>query len=388
MKKYDVIIVGGGIMASSVAYNLRKDGFTGSIAIFEKDQMYEFSSTPRSEGGIRLSFTTEVNIQLSHTSLEFYKKFEKEMEIDGETPLLDFKQDGYLYLATNETLPKYIDNAKFQNKLGANIEVLSVNDIKKIIPELNVDDLAGGAIDRDAGTMDPYTVLQFYVKQAKSLGVECIYEPVQSILSENGKVTGVKVESGEEYQAPVVVNACGAWAGVISSTIGIEIPVRPLRYQIYSFDLATQFEKTLPSITFDPSGVYFRKEGAKISSGMPHRNPDGFEFTSEKSGFEEQIWPVLAERSQIFEQLKLERGWVGLYDFNHIDHNAIIGGHPDMKGYYMITGFSGHGFQQAPAAGKGLAELIRLGKYETIDLSSLSIERFAKKQLILETAVL
>lgn len=96
---------------------------------------------------------------------------------------------------------------------------------------------------------------------------------------------------------------------------------------------------------------------------------------------------MLAERSKNFEQLKLERGWAGLYDYNYIDQNAIIGGHPKMKGYYIATGFSGHGFQQAPAVGKGLSELIRLGRFETIDMNSLSIERFEKNELVLETAV-
>lgn len=386
MEKYDVIIAGGGIMASSLAYNLRKDGYTGSIAVFEKDQMYEFSSTPRSEGGIRLSFTTDVNIQLSKYSLDFFKRFEKEMAVGDEIPQIDFKQNGYLYLGTPETMPRLIEEADFQNKCGANMSVLSVDEIKKIVPELNTEDLAGATYDNDGGYMDPYTVLQFYAKKAKSLGVDYIYEPVKEILQESGKVTGVRLESGEEYHAPVVVNACGAWAGELSKTIGIDIPVQPFRYQVFLLDLTHKFSKNLP-LVFDPTGFYFREEGKKIITGMPHKEPYSFEFSSDKSTFEDEVWPIFYERSELFGQLKVERSWAGLYDYNTMDQNAIIGGHPDMKGYYMITGFSGHGFQQAPAAGKALSELIRLGKYETMDLSSLSCERFAKNELILETAI-
>jgi len=374
-------------MASSLAYHLRNDGFTGSIAIFEKDPIYEYSSTPRSEGGIRLSFTTEVNIQLSRYSLEFYKSFERDMEVNGEKPQIHFNQHGYLYLGTSENMQKYRENAEFQNQLGANMELLSVEDVKRLVPELNVGDLTGAVMDTDAGTMDPYTVLQFFVKKAKSLGVEYIYEPVQSILEENRKITGIRTESGEVYQSPIVVNASGAWSGLMGKTIGIEIPVRPFRYQVYCLDLTRKFAKKVP-LTIDPTGIYFRNEGTKIITGLPHSQPDSFEFALEKGSFETNIWPILAERSPNFEQLKLERGWVGLYDFNYIDHNAIIGGHPEMEGFYTITGFSGHGFQQAPAAGKCLAELITLGKYQSIDVSSLSIERFAKNELILEQAVL
>jgi glycine/D-amino acid oxidase-like deaminating enzyme len=323
---------------------------------------------------------------MSRYSLDFYKNFEKEMAVDGETPQIDFKQNGYLYLGTSETMPRLAEEANFQNRCGANMSVLSADDIKKIVPELNTRDLAGATFDNDAGYMDPYTVLQFFAKKAKSLDVEYIYAPVQAILSESGKVTGVRLESGEEYHAPVVVNACGAWAGRLSKTVGIDIPVQPFRYQVFCLDLTNKFSKPLP-LVFDPTGFYFRGEGTKVITGMPHSDPYSFEFSTEKSRFEDEVWPIFYERSELFGQLKVERSWTGLYDFNTKDQNAIIGGHPEMKGYYVITGFSGHGFQQAPAAGKGLSELIRLGKYETIDLSPLSVERFAKNELILETAI-
>lgn len=384
--QFDLIIVGGGIMAGSLAYNLLNDGYTGSIAILEKDRTYEYSSTPRSEGGIRQTFSTEINIKMSQYSYQVYKRFEEEMAIDGELSLIDFKQHGYLYLLNNKTLPVFKEIMKMQDSLGVKAQLMDQKETKEFFPELNVEDLEGSVLDPDAGNIDPYSVLQAYIKKIKRMGGTFIYDEVEAILHENQKVTGVKLKNGEKYHAPIVVNAAGAWAGELSRTVGIDIPVKPLRRQLFSIDTKNKFQNHIP-FTFDPTGLHFRSEGSKIVVGWANDVPYEYNFRLEKALFEDKIWPVLAERSPNFEQVKLERGWAGLYDYNYIDHNAIIGGHPSMKGYYVITGFSGHGFQHAPAAGKGLSELIRLGKFETIDMSSLSIERFATKQLILETAV-
>ncbi len=385
--KYDLIIVGGGIMASSLAYNLLNDGYTGDIAIFEKDKQHEFSSTPRSEGGIRQTFTTEINIKMSQYSFQVYKRFEEEMATDDEAAHIDFKQYGYLYLANEKTLPMYKEIKKLQEKLAVNVQILNNEEVLNIIPELNVDDLAGGVFDYDAGNIDPYSVLQLYTKNAKKLGATYIYEEVERFLSEKNKITGIRLTTGEVIHAPIVVNAAGAWSGELSKTAGIELPVKPLKRQLFSIDTAIPFKNVLP-LTFDPTGVHFRSEGPSIVVGYGNDVPFGFDYKLSRAFFEEEIWPVLAARAKNFEQLKMEKGWAGLYDFNYKDQNAIISGHSQMEGYYMITGFSGHGFQHAPAAGKGLSELIRLGRFETIDMSVLSAERFTKNELILETVVL
>lgn len=386
VKKHDVIIVGGGIMASSLAYHLLRDGFTGEVTIFEKDPQYEYSSTPRSEGGIRQTFSTEINIRMSQYSFQVYKNFEADMAINGERAVIDFKQHGYLYLLNEKTLPMYKEIMRIQQKLGVNARLIEKGEINEYIPELNVEDLAGAVFDPDAGNLDPYSVLQAYVRKAKQIGASYIFEEVDCLLADGGQISGIQLKSGEKHLAPIVVNASGAWSGEFSQTIGLDLPVRPLRRQIFCLDTAKPFSKELP-FTFDPTGIHFRSEGRKIIVGWGHDAPYGYDFHWERSYFEEQIWPILAGRSSNFEQLKLERGWAGLYDYNTIDQNAIIGGHPKMKGYYIVTGFSGHGFQHAPAAGNGLSELIRLGRFETIDLSALSVERFEKNELVLETAI-
>jgi len=396
-KAYDLIIVGGGIMASSLAYNLRKDGYTGSIVVFEKDRMYEYTSTPRSYGGVRHTFSIEGNIRLSQLSIQIYENFEKEMALDGDPAVIDFSQHGYLYLANDQVLTMLKENMKLQKSFGVDIQLLTREEIKSFVPELIVEDLAGAVFDVAAGNIDPYSVLQWYAKHAKRLGVEYIYEKVQTILSDgNHQITGVKLESGEEYHASIVVNAAGAWSGELSNTVGLDIPVRPLRKQVYCVDLTVPFQKRIPFIFDTITGTYFLGEGPKVITGsregshMVEKQEDykyEYDFHLDKSYFTNEVWPLLAERSPNFERLKLEQGWAGLYEYNYIDHNAIIGKHPEMKGYYLLTGFSGHGFQQAPAAGKCLSELIRLGKYETIDLNPFSVERFAKNQLLLEKEV-
>lgn len=384
--KADLIIIGGGVIGSSVAYHLLKDGFTGRILVFEKDGLYEFASTPRSAGGIRQLYTTVINMKLSKYSLEIYKNFPETMAIDGEKAEIDFKQRGYLFLATDDMMPKFESHWKLQNEYDIQSELLQNNELLEIIPELNTKDLAGGLFCRESGYLDPYSVMNGYIKNAKKLGAEYIYEEIDAILTEQDQIKGVKLKDGREYYAPIVINCAGAWASILGEKAGLPLPVVPLPRQIFQFDIEKPLQKYLP-LTMDPTGVYFRHEGEKFISGYAEEIEPGINFKWRRSAFEEHIWPVLANRIQNFERAKIERGWSGLYDFNTMDHNAIIGEYPTMKGYYVAFGFSGHGMQQAPAVGQCLSELIRLGRYETLDLTPLRVERFAENELVVEDAI-
>jgi FAD-dependent oxidoreductase domain-containing protein 1 len=382
----DIIIIGGGVIGSSIAYNLLNDGFTGRIVVFEKDGLYEFASTPRSAGGFRQLYTTVINMQLSKYSLQIYKDFSKDMSIDGETAEIDFKQRGYLFLATDKMMPRFEKHLKLQNEHGILSQLLEGESLLNIIPELNIDDIAGGLYCSESGYLDPYSVMLGYVKYAKKLGAEYIYDEVDNLITETGKVKGIKLADGREYHAPVVVNCAGAWASILGDKAGLPLPVVPLPRQIFQFDIKEPLKNYLP-LTMDPTGVYFRHEGEKFISGYAEEIEPGINFKWRRSAFEEHIWPVLANRIKNFEHAKIERGWTGLYDFNTEDHNAILGEYPAMKGYYVAFGFSGHGMQQAPAVGKCLSELIRTGNFETLDLSPLRVERFAEKDLIIEDAI-
>jgi len=218
------------------------------------------------------------------------------------------------------------------------------------------------------------------------MGVEYISEEVDTVLTQQNRVTGVRLVNGTEFNSPIVINCAGAWGVYLSEKIGIPLPIHPLKRQIFLFDTATPLEKELP-LTVDPTNVYFRHEGDKILCGYSENVKPGIDFTVQRSLFYDEMWPILANRVKNFERAKISSAWAGLYSFNTVDHNAIIGNHPSMKGYYMALGFSGHGMQQAPAVGQGLAELIHLGKYENIDLRPLRVERFAENDLVLEDAI-
>ncbi|MEJ8765671.1 FAD-binding oxidoreductase [Oceanobacillus sp. HCA-5259] len=385
-KKTDIIIVGGGVIGSSIAYNLLNDGFTGEITVFEKDKVYEFSSTPRSAGGIRQLFTTGINIQISRYSLKKYMTFAEDMAIGGEKAEIDFKNPGYLFLAKNENISQLKRQMELQRSFGVPSEFLEQEELLSIIPELNNEDLQGGLYCGEDGYLDPYSVMQGYARKAKELGANYVYEEVDVVMTESGKVTGVQCKNGERYEAHTVINSAGPWAPELSKKIGLPIPVVPLKRQIIQFDIAEPLKNKLP-LTVDPTGVYFRHEGSSIISGFGEKVKPGIDFRWNRSFFEEQLWPVLATRISNFERAKITAGWAGMYSHNTEDQNAIIGGHPKMKGYFMAAGFSGHGMQQAPAVGKGLSELIRTGKYETLDLSPLRFERFAENELIIEGAI-
>ncbi|WP_018661902.1 NAD(P)/FAD-dependent oxidoreductase [Heyndrickxia acidiproducens] len=382
----DLIIIGGGIIGSSVAYHLLHDGFTGKIIVFEKDSTYEFASTPRSAGGFRQLFTTAVNIQMSRFSLQVYKQFAKNMAIGDDTFEIDFKQRGYLFLGTETMMQHFKEHVKIQHQNGVSSELLGKKELLEIIPELHTDDLAGGLYCAESGYLDPYSVMQGYIKQAKKLGAEYRYEEVGSLLSGQNRIKGVRLTNGEECLAPVVINCAGAWASSLSKRANMPLPVEPLPRRIFLFDCEKPLKNALP-LTMDPTGAYFRHEGKKFIAGIAEDMEPKIDFTWKRSEFIDRIWPILAGRIPNFEKVKVERGWAGLYDYNTVDHNAIIGEYPGMKGYFTAFGFSGHGMQQAPAVGKGISELIRTGRYETIDLTPLRVERFAENDLVVEDAV-
>lgn len=386
IKKSDVIIVGGGVIGSSIAYNLLNDGYQGKVTVFEKDRLYEFSSTPRSAGGIRQLFTTAVNLQIGRYSLKKYLTFPEDMAIGHDKAEIDFKQRGYLFLAQNKDMEQLKKQKNLQHKYGIPSQLVTKKDLLRIIPELNIDDLAGGLYCHEDGYLDPYSVMQGYVRKAKQLGADYVYEKIDKILSHQGKVSGVQLDNGTIYNAPIVINCAGPWAPALSDTIDLPLPVIPLKRQIIQFDISEPLIKKLP-LTIDPTGVYFRHEGHSLIAGFSEDVNPGIDFKWKRSFFMEQLWPVLANRVSNFERAKIQSGWAGMYSHNTIDQNAIVGEHPQLNGYYLACGFSGHGMQQAPAIGKSLSELVRKGHYETLDLTPLRFERFSEKDYVIEGAI-
>ncbi|MFD2131706.1 NAD(P)/FAD-dependent oxidoreductase [Pseudogracilibacillus auburnensis] len=386
-KHSDVIIIGGGVIGSSIAYNLLNDGYTGQVTVFEKDKLYEFSSTPRSAGGVRQLFSTSVNIQIARYSLQKYLTFPEDMAIGEEKAEINFTQRGYLFLTSSKAgLNQLEAQMKLQTKHSVPSQLVQTTDLHTIIPELHIDDLYGGLYCAEDGYLDPYSVMQGYIRKAKQLGATYIYEEIDTILYEKGTVTGVQLKNSQTCSSPIVINCAGPWAPAISEKIHLPIPVVPLKRQIIQFDIEKPLKKKLP-LTIDPTGVYFRHEGESLIAGYSEETKPGIDFQWKRSFFEEQLWPTLANRINNFERAKVVRGWAGLYSYNLKDQNAIIGEHPSLSGYYLACGFSGHGMQQAPAVGKGIAELMMTGAYRTLDLSALKFERFALNELVVEDAI-
>lgn len=386
---FDLIIIGGGVIGSSIAYHLANDGFDGRIGVFEKDPTYEKASTTLSVGGIRRQFSTEVNVRICQYSLSFYREFGERMEVNGERPEIDFKPRGYLFLGNERNWPLLVKHQAFQKSLGVETQLLDIEETLKIIPDLYTEDLIGSSFSPGDGYMDPHSTLQGFIKKAKHLGVIYLYQEVVEIFREGNRLEGVKTKDGARYFSPLIINAAGPYAGEVGRMAKVDIPVVPVRRMVYLVRPPRLFKYDLP-LTIDPSGVYFLHEtGRQILTGKSRKEePVGFNFSWDREYFQEEIWPSLAHRIPLLNELKLLSGWAGLYEINQWDFNGIIGRHPEVLGFFMAVGFSGHGFQQAPAVGKALSELIRLGRYETVDVSPLGYERILEGRKVLEEEVI
>ncbi len=389
MEKREIIIIGGGVMGSATAYHLRHLGFEGSISVIEKDPLHRLGSTGLSAGGIRQQFGSSVNIQLSKYSIEFYENFSKLLNIKDHKIDIEFHQRGYLFLGDTKSWPILERRAKLQKKHGVEVEILTPEDIKKLIPDIDTEGIIAGTYTPRDGYLDPYAVMQGFELKAKELGVEYLTDEVTGINTHNGKITGVHTKEGKSYQTNTVVNAAGPWAGDLATLAGVNLPVKPLRRNIFVCQISHQLPYQLP-MTIDASGTYFRHEtGGRIMTGKSNPNePFGYNFKLDKDWFLQEVWPDLATRMPLMEQIKLESGWAGLYEENTFDHNAIIGEHPHLKGFYLINGFSGHGMMQGPGASLALAELITTGKYQTIDATPLTYERFLRNEPHTEDAII
>jgi sarcosine oxidase len=380
----DVVIVGGAIVGSAVATFLRRrPDWQGRVLVVERDPTFRTSSTTLSAASIRLQFSIPLNIEISRFGVELIKHLDRWLGIDGEpAPEVDFVEGGYLFLATAAGLPILESNHAVQREHGVEVALLTPMELQARFAWLNVDDLAGGSLGlADEGWFDAYALLQAFRRKARSLGVEETTGEVVEIERDGGRATGVRLADGRRISTDWVVNAAGPRAAGIAAMAGLELPVSPRKRMVFHFDCRTRVESPL---TIDTSGVYFRPEGPNyIAGSSPHGeqpDPDTFDLEVDRSWFEEVVWPAMAHRVPAFEAIRLLDAWAGHYEVNTLDHNAVIGPHPDLPNFLFANGFSGHGLQQAPAAGRALSEWIATGDYETIDMRPLGYERIAANQ--------
>lgn len=381
----DVVIIGGGIVGSSVAYHLAEQG-CANILIVEREERQGLGSTSKSMGGVRAQFATPINIQMSLYSIDFFSRFE---EATGHTA--DYRAHGYLFAATNETHLKYLrENQEKQKALGLkNVRMVSREEIVDMVPQVRSDDIIGGSFCPTDGFVDPHSVLTGYAKRAKERGARVwLNTEVRGIKVENGEVRGVETTMGD-VSTGVVVNAAGPWAAVVAKMAGAELPVTPLRRQIVKTQRCDFLPAKFPMLIDMSNGFHFRREGEAILMAWPDDEETyGFKtaFTPE---FIEKILVCAVNRVPQFADLPVNphQCWAGMYEVTP-DHHAIIGPAQGVKGLLFANGFSGHGVMHSPATGRIVSDLILHDRCEILDAAPLGVERFAEGRLLEETSVL
>ncbi len=369
MTEADIVIIGAGAVGCSIAYHLAAMGCR-NVLVLDKDRIGE-GSTAKCAGGIRQQFSTETNIRLSMESVRFFEHFE---EITGHPA--DFRQHGYLMLATTEScLETFRQNVATQRKMGLRVELLCPRDVNDIVPQLNVGDVLGATYCARDGYADPYSVVQGFAAAARGRGVRFQEDAeVKSIIVTQGRIGGVVTTKGA-FPAPVVVNAAGAYAGMVGRMVGLDIPVHPSRRHIFVTAPVAEVRQDAPMVVEFENGFWFRREGPSLIFGM--RNPEereGFDIAVDWAYFP-KLAGVAVHRLPLLETTGIVRGQAGLHE-DTPDDNGIVGKVPEIGGLYLACGFSGHGFMHSPAVGRLMAELILRGDADREVLSDLSLDRF------------
>lgn len=376
----DVVIAGGAVMGSAVAYYLRKLGFSGSVRVIDKDLSYARCCTTGSAGGIRQQFSTEENIRLSRFGLDLLRRLKDEFGPEADVP---FREQGYLILATREGESVVRANADLQQRMGAATVVLDRDGLSRRFPWLSTDGIAAGSLgERDEGWLDPWSLMMLFRKAAQSKGAVWQEAEITGVEIEAGKIAAVRLGDGGRIGCGALVNAAGPDAGAIAALAGIPLPVGRRKRYVFVIDCRDppQALHRAP-LTIDPAGAYFRPEGRQFICGLSpeeHEEPAEMDFEVDYGWFEERVWPILALRVPAFEAVKVVNAWSCHYDYNALDQNAVIGRHPEITNFYFCNGFSGHGLQQAPGAGNAVAELLMHGRYLTVDVKRFGYERVAE----------
>jgi sarcosine oxidase subunit beta len=374
---YDFIVIGGGVMGASTAYHLAARGFR-NVLILEKDEFFGQGATGRCAGGVRYQFATEINVRLSMESLPMLDRFEDEI---GQA--IDYRKCGYLFiLSTEKDAATFKNNVTMQNRLGVKTEWLTGDEVRRRLPILRLDNIIGGTFNPQDGLVDPNGVVMGYISAAQRLGVKAINNaPVIGITVKDEHVTGVRSPQNE-YSAPVIIDASGPWAGVTSQLAGVQVPITPLRRQWLTTSPLPEIPVDFPFVLDFAQSLYFHREGPGLLTGMSNPN--------EKPGFDQNIDPnwelvhmeAAIARLPLIEKAGLVSNLAGLYEMTP-DAHPIFGKTP-VEGFYIVAGFSGHGFMHGPIAGKLMAEIILDGYASTLDVSMLDLARFNESRLIYE----
>ncbi len=380
VNKADVVIIGGGITGCSIAYNLARRGCRNVVVV--ERQYLAAGATGRCGAGVRQQWGTEMNCRLAKASVEFFERMNEELEYTRD---VEFKQGGYLILAyTEKQLEQFKKNVALQNSLGIPSKLISPEEARRIVPHLNTEGLLGATFCGTDGHANPFHATQAYADAARRLGVKIYtYTEVTGIKVAGGRVQAVVTDKGE-IATPVVVNAAGPYSAVVGRMAGLELPIYPERHQILVTEPVEPMQG--PMVISFHHHLYCQQtpHGSFIMGVGDPNEPQSFNIHSSWQFLEEMAkqatWLLPVTR-----HLRVVRQWAGLYTMTQ-DRQPILGGHPELEGFYMAIGFSGHGFMIAPMTGQLMAELI-LGQKLSLPIDRLDVGRFARGELVLEPSV-
>jgi glycine/D-amino acid oxidase-like deaminating enzyme len=387
---YDVVIVGGGVIGSSIAYALSVEaGFRGTVLVVERDPSYQHASSALSASGIRQQFSAPINIRISQYGIEFFRRAHKLLACGDEPAPVNVNEAGYLVLAPPQRLEALRQSHALQTSLGARVALLSPQELQVRFPWLAACDLAGGCLGLEGeGWLDGYLLLQALRYRACAGGIEYLQDEVVGMSSSGDRIRALQLRSGASVAVGTVINAAGPYARTVAAMAGVSLPVEARKRNVY----VVSCPETLPGcpLVCDGSGVWFRPEGAQYICGCspdPADDREDFGLEPDHDFFEQSVWPALAARVPAFSALRVTGAWGGHYEYNTYDQNGIVGFHPGVRNFVLANGFSGHGLQQSPAVGRAIAELIAYGAFRTLDLSELAFERIAADRPVRESGI-
>ena len=388
----DVVIVGGGIVGSATAYylSIAEGAAQHRVVIVERDTGYAQASTDRSAGGLRQQFSTAENIAMSQATLGLFRRLEATF---GSGADVGFRERGYLLLAELEREALLTQNVSLQRAHGADIQLLNGSELARRFAWLAMDGVAAGAFGASGeGWFDPSSLAALMRAAARVRGVTVLHDRVIGIEVAN-RVEAVTLARGGRLPCTHLINAAGPWAGELAALAGVWLPVAPRKRYVFVIDCRNAPEALHQApLTVDVSGAWFRPEGRVFLCGKSpeaDQEPPACDLDQiDHEFFTREVWPRLAARVPAFEAVKVVNAWAGYYDTNTLDHNAVIGAHPQLRNFYFANGFSGHGAQQSAAAGRAIAELIVHGAFKTIDLTRFGYTRIVEKRPLTEQNVI
>ncbi len=386
--KADIIIVGGGIVGSSIAYHLSQLAGAGTVLVLERDHTYTHAATPLANGGIRRLFSLPENIQMADFGLSFYQRFSEDMRVEGHSADIGFRRQGYLFLSDNGGAAQMEENFRMQESMGVPATLLSPTELSRRFPSVKTTGVDLAVLSDQDGWIDPHAALMGFRRKAIASGVTYKEAEVIRLEKAGNALRRAHGKDGATFEADVFINASGAWCAELAQTVDLKLPVEPMSRESYFFRCGEAVEP-LPFIKTE-TDLAFRPEGQGYVGGVPDwSEKPGWNFSVAPERFNSVVWPALAERIPAMQSLKLERSWRGHYARSVLDYSPILGPcRGVLDNFFLANGFSGHGIMHAPAVGRGLAEYVVEGACQTLDLDCFGYRRILENRPYREKGII